>query len=94
MLMTAILPIQAQNFYDFPAVSSSGDIKVYVQDGHIVVEGTDSELWVFDVAGHQAITFEADRKPHINGSKCVGCHLCRLVCPTLRLGYNNFLNYF
>lgn len=37
-------------------------------------------------AGHQAITFEADRNPHINGSKCVGCHLCRLVCPTGTIG--------
>ncbi|MBO5620208.1 MAG: 4Fe-4S binding protein, partial [Butyrivibrio sp.] len=22
-----------------------------------------------------------DRKPKLDGSKCVGCHLCRLVCP-------------
>ena len=29
------------------------DIKVYVQDGRIVVEGADSELRVFDVAGRQ-----------------------------------------
>ena len=33
--------------------------------------------------GHQAITFDNDsRQPHIVGKKCVGCHLCRLVCPT------------
>lgn len=32
--------------------------------------------------GHQAINFdEHDRKPSIEGSKCVGCHLCKLVCP-------------
>lgn len=33
--------------------------------------------------GHQAIDFDTDsRQPSINGRKCVGCHLCRLVCPT------------
>ena len=36
--------------------------------------------------GHQAITFGDDRKPHLVGSKCVGCHLCRLVCPTGAIG--------
>jgi dihydropyrimidine dehydrogenase (NAD+) subunit PreA len=36
--------------------------------------------------GHQAITFGEDRKPHLVGSKCVGCHLCRLVCPTGAIG--------
>ncbi len=31
--------------------------------------------------GHQAIIFEPEtRRPRLNGSKCVGCHLCRLVC--------------
>ena len=31
--------------------------------------------------GHQAISFDPDtRRPKLNGSKCVGCHLCRLVC--------------
>lgn len=31
--------------------------------------------------GHQAIRFdEAKRRPLLIGSKCVGCHLCRLVC--------------
>ena len=30
--------------------------------------------------GHQAIRFD-DRKPKLDGSKCVGCHLCKLVCP-------------
>jgi dihydropyrimidine dehydrogenase (NAD+) subunit PreA len=33
-----------------------------------------------DDGGHQAIRFD-DRKPKLDGSKCVGCHLCRLVCP-------------
>ena len=32
--------------------------------------------------GHQAIRFDPEtRKPLLIGSKCVGCHLCRLVCP-------------
>ena len=32
--------------------------------------------------GHQAIDFDpSTRRPSINGHKCVGCHLCRLVCP-------------
>ena len=31
--------------------------------------------------GHQAIKFDKEtRKPILIGSKCVGCHLCRLVC--------------
>ena len=36
--------------------------------------------------GHQAISLGEDRKPKINGAKCVGCHLCRLVCPTDAIG--------
>ncbi len=32
--------------------------------------------------GHQAIIFNNEtRKPRLDGSKCVGCHLCLLVCP-------------
>ena len=31
--------------------------------------------------GHQAITFGADRKPVLDPKRCVGCHLCTLVCP-------------
>ena len=37
-------------------------------------------------AGHQAISFGEDRKPRMNGKKCVGCHLCRLVCPAEAIG--------
>ncbi|MBQ4351999.1 MAG: 4Fe-4S binding protein, partial [Prevotella sp.] len=37
--------------------------------------------------GHQAIGFDFEtRQPKLNGSKCVGCHLCRLVCPTRSIG--------
>ncbi len=37
--------------------------------------------------GHQAIAFDDDtRQPRIIGTKCVGCHLCRLVCPTDAIG--------
>ena len=36
--------------------------------------------------GHQAIAFGDDRRPHILGNRCVGCHLCRLVCPTGAIG--------
>ena len=37
--------------------------------------------------GHQAIAFDTDtRQPRIVGTKCVGCHLCRLVCPTGAIG--------
>ncbi|MBP1736516.1 MAG: dihydroorotate oxidase catalytic subunit [Oscillospiraceae bacterium] len=34
-------------------------------------------------AGHQAISFSRPaRRPALNGPLCVGCHLCRLVCPS------------
>ena len=31
-------------------------------------------------AGHQALSF-TNHEIKLNGSKCVGCHLCSLVCP-------------
>ena len=31
--------------------------------------------------GHQAITIGRDRRPKLNGKRCVGGHLCTLVCP-------------
>ena len=37
--------------------------------------------------GHQAIKFDFEtRQPNIVGTKCVGCHLCRFVCPTGAIG--------
>ncbi len=32
-------------------------------------------------AGHQAIEFGVDRMPKVNEEKCVGCGLCKAVCP-------------
>ena len=31
--------------------------------------------------GHQAIRLNDQRRPVLNGRRCVGCHLCVLVCP-------------
>ena len=31
--------------------------------------------------GHQALHLNASRRPVLDGKRCVGCHLCVLVCP-------------
>ena len=31
--------------------------------------------------GHNAIKFDDNRRPILDPAKCVGCHLCKLVCP-------------
>ena len=31
--------------------------------------------------GHQAIRLDENRRPVLDGGRCVGCHLCILVCP-------------
>ena len=37
--------------------------------------------------GHQAIEFDAEtRRPKLLGNRCVGCHLCRLVCSKGAIG--------
>ncbi len=37
--------------------------------------------------GHQAIEFnEETHQPKLLAQKCVGCHLCRLVCPCEAIG--------
>ena len=36
--------------------------------------------------GHQAIEFDDQKGPTLVGSKCVGCQLCRLVCPAKAIG--------
>ncbi len=36
--------------------------------------------------GHQAITMGENKKPILNGKKCVGCHLCVTVCPVGAIG--------
>ena len=37
--------------------------------------------------GHQAIVFDdKTRRPRLVGTECVGCHLCRLVCPAGAIG--------
>ncbi len=36
--------------------------------------------------GHQAIRLNQNRMPELDGRKCVGCHLCVLVCPNHAIG--------
>ena len=37
--------------------------------------------------GHQAIVFDCEtRRPRLVGTKCVGCFLCRIVCPVGAIG--------
>ena len=43
--------------------------------------------------GHQAIVFKSEtRQPRLVGTKCVGCHLCRLVCPAGAIGLTKRVN--
>ena len=48
-----------------------------------------SELNDAEIEATQAASFDSDRKPRIIGQKCVGCHLCRLVCPAGAIGVAN-----
>lgn len=40
--------------------------------------------------GHQALDVGADGKPVLNPKRCVGCHLCTLVCPAFAIVSSNF----
>ena len=42
-------------------------------------------------AGHQAIGIR-EGKPTLIANNCVGCHLCRLVCPISAIGVLNRVN--
>lgn len=35
--------------------------------------------------GHQALSLDMDGKPVLNPKRCVGCHLCTLVCPSFAI---------
>ena len=39
--------------------------------------------------GHQAIRLDENRRPILDGKKCVGCHLCILVCPQRAIAQGN-----
>ena len=44
-------------------------------------------------AGHQAMLFDTvTRKPRVDGSKCVGCMLCSLVCANGAIGMSKRVN--
>ena len=58
------------------------DSVVYPKFDHDVCIGCGRCYTACTSGGHQAISFDESRQPHVNGAKCVGCLLCRLVCPT------------
>ena len=35
--------------------------------------------------GHQALSIGKDGKPVLDPKRCVGCHLCALVCPAFAI---------
>lgn len=44
-------------------------------------------------AGHQAITFDKNtRTPKLNGQKCAGCLLCKLICPASAISISKRVN--
>ena len=39
--------------------------------------------------GHQAISYDKNKRPILNAKKCVGCHLCMYVCPEYAIESSN-----
>ena len=65
-----------------PASDMDRESVVYPKFDHQVCIGCGRCYTSCMSGGHQAISFDENRQPHVNGAKCVGCLLCSLVCPS------------
>jgi NAD-dependent dihydropyrimidine dehydrogenase PreA subunit len=68
----SIMNVNPHTYISSPAVHGQSAVGGY--SGNAVNSCADG--------GHQAIHLNEKRQPILDGKKCVGCHLCRLVCPT------------
>lgn len=71
-----------------PASDLDRQTVVYPKVNHDVCIGCGRCVLSCADGGHQALTFNLEtRRPQLVGARCVGCHLCRLVCPTGAIGH-------